>query len=214
MTSPELEALDPTPEVLKLESGLPVKIEELRLRQFIRMLKIVTRPVAQGLVDISDLSLSPDQDRDAFGARLAVILFTVIPEAENEFVDFLQSMVSPGNLIEKPVLEKSDVEFNKLRWAELDKELINPGLEDTVTLVEAIVRREAADIQSLGKRLMAMFKTARKMGQVPSSLEQIIPDESLSAASPEPVTPYSEPTDGPTSSATNSPSNQYEPSLQ
>lgn len=191
--SDELKALDPESQILTLKSGIPIKIEEMRLRQTTRLMRIVTRPVAQGLVDLNDLDISADADKEAFGARLVVILLTVIPESEDEFVDFLRSMVSPGNLIEKPVLQKSDVETNKRLWAALDKELINPSKADTKMLIKEIISREASELRDLGKELTEDFRRATKKPESPNTT---VSDISTLEESPDPFTPSNAHMDG------------------
>jgi hypothetical protein len=92
-----------------------------------------------------------------------------IPDAEDETVEFIRAMVYPDGLIERKGLNKQDVERNKELWAALDEELENPDLDDLVTIIEAVVRREADDIQALGKRLAAMVSLAAKTGQLSPS---------------------------------------------
>ena len=87
---------------------------------------------------------------------LGMVLFS-LPEAENETIDFIQSMVTPKNLTGNP--DKDVILLGSLR-----EELENPELEDTVTIVQVIVEREAEDLRALGKRLGQMLQTAEKIG--------------------------------------------------
>lgn len=194
----EIDVLDPIHEPVKLESGKMVIIEDLRSRQFFRLLRIVTRGALPLLADTNDFRLSTDMPKEEFGAKLLSIVAMAIPEAEDETIDFLRSMVSPHGLIKKRDRNKQEEEHNRKLWADLDAEMINPSLEDLITLVEVIIKRESEDIQALGKRLMGMFKVAQKTGQVPESLNQIFQGQNSSEDSAEPSTLSSPNTDGPT----------------
>lgn len=176
----ELDKLDPPPETVTLCSGLQVQLESLKARQFFKLLRIVTHgalPGMQqaGLFDMAELTT------DEFMGRLLSITVLSIPDAEEETIEFIRSMCQPVGLIERKGLNKQDAERNALLWEALDDELENPELDDLVTIIEAVVKREAEDIQALGKRLASMFKLAEKVGQVPSSTSPS-PTESTSTS--------------------------------
>jgi hypothetical protein len=107
---------------------------------------------------------------DEFGAKLVALLAFAIPDAEDEVFEFLRSMVKPAGLRQGSKLLKPDIAENDRLEEELYSQLYNPELGDTLTLIEAIVKRESEDLQALGKRLMAMFDLAKKTGQVPKTL--------------------------------------------
>lgn len=164
----ELDALDPIPETVKLVSGIEVELERLKARQFFKLLRIVTNGALPqmanaGLFDMEGL------DKDEFTTRLVSVLLMSIPEAEEQTIDFVRSMVIPTGLVVGKKVNKADEDRNLTLWLALDAELDNPELDDLVTIIEAVVRREASDIQALGKRLSAMFKLAQKTGQVPNA---------------------------------------------
>lgn len=149
----EHERLDPQPLVLTLESGTVFDLEPLKLRQFLRLLRIVTRGAAD-ILDSTQLDFeNPEQFVQTF---LGMVLFS-IPEAEEETIDFLKSMVRPANLTGDPAKDIISVRA-------LSAELENPELEDTLTIVQAVIERESEDLRALGKRLMTMFATAEKLG--------------------------------------------------
>ncbi len=202
----ELDALDPVPDQVKLQSGTIVVFEDLRSRQFFRLLRIVTHGALPLIQDTSLLRLDPNGETGEFVERMLTLLLLSIPDAEEETILFVQSMVKPYGLIEGRRLNKADKERNDYLLESLDEELNNPDLDDLVTIVEGIVRREAKDIQALGKRLMAMFKLAEKTGQVPSSPNPTSPDRTSSADSREPSTSSPTSTDGPTTPSGTSPS--------
>lgn len=158
----ELDALDPVPETVKLSSGFVVNILPLKTRQFFRLLRILTRGASPNVA--ADL-FSTGLNDELFGLKLAASLLTSIPDAEEETISFLASMVEPNGLDKGRKLPKNLQERNDELWEELSEEIYNPELEDLVDLVEAIVKREASDLQALGKRLGAMMQVAVKTGQ-------------------------------------------------
>ncbi len=179
----ELDSLDPIPEQVTLTSGLQIQLERLRSRQFFKLLRIITQgamPQMQsaGLFDTDGL------DASEFTSRLITVTLLSIPEAEDQTIDFVRSMGKPVGLIERRDLNKQDAERNLTLWTRFDEELDNPELDDLVTIIEAVVRREAADIQALGKRLAAMFNLAVKTGQIQKTPNQSLNQtESTSASS-------------------------------
>jgi hypothetical protein len=153
----EIDRLDPQPVKMELLSGTKFDLTPLKLRQFLRLLKIVTR----GAADVLDqASLDFDDPEGFLQTFLGMVLFS-IPEAENETVDFIQSMVIPADLTGDP---KKDI----IKVNELKEELFNPELEDTITIVQAIIERESEDLRALGKRLGSMLKMAEKIGATKS----------------------------------------------
>lgn len=152
----EVERIEPQPTgPVKLISGLEVDIVPMKLRETMRLLRIVTRGAGGALEStVADLDLNdPARFAQTFGA---LILFS-IPEAENEAVDFIQSMVLPVGYDSMNQEQRIDA-LNKLAV-----ELSNPELEDTVSIVERVVRRESEDIRNLGKRITQAFQLTRKV---------------------------------------------------
>lgn len=155
----EIDRLDPQPIEMRLESGTEFDLEPLKLRQFLRLLRIVTRGAAD-VLDSTELNFNNPQE--FVQTFLGMVLFS-IPEAEEETIDFIKSMVKPKDMTGDP---KADLPKIQALVAELD----NPELEDTLTIVQAVIERESEDLRALGKRLGAMFKVAEKMGATsPSS---------------------------------------------
>lgn len=153
----ETERLDPQPIELRLASGTEFDLEPLKLRQFLRLLRIVTR----GAADVLDQAELDFNDPQGFVQTfLGMVLFS-IPEAEEESIDFIKSMVKPKKL-------SGDTKTDLMRIQSLADELDNPELEDTLTIIQAVIEREAEDLRALGKRLGAMFAVAQKMGATKS----------------------------------------------
>ena len=199
----ELDALDPVDEPIILSDGTHVLIENLKSRQFFKLLRIITHGAMPVFRDLGLSSMS-GLSRDEFVTRLLSMMLMSIPDAEDETIEFVRSMVKPAGLIERRQLNKQDTERNAALWAVVDENLYNPELDDLVTIIEAIIHREADDIQALGKRLQGMFNLAVKTGQVPGSPTS--PTTTSSAASPASTISWPPNTDGMTSTSATSPS--------
>lgn len=159
---------------LILESGVEVVVVELRTRQFFRLMKIITHGAGAAIADLANIEGSVDE----FVYRLLATVVLAIPDAEQETVDFLYSMVEPAGLKKGAVLNKQDREINTALWAAVDAEMANPEVQDTVSIIEAVVKREGEDLQALGKRLISMFKIAEKTGQLEpqTPAEAVLPE--------------------------------------
>lgn len=152
----DIERLDPNPRDVTLSTGTEVSIKPMRMREFFKLLRIITRGGAEIL---GNMRLSLNMPEDEFVAQFLALLFFAIPEAEDETEEFLAAMVEPKALTGN---KKAD-EAERTR---LEAELDNPELEDAFAIIEAIVRNEAKDLQALGNRLRAAFNLAEKTGQL------------------------------------------------
>jgi hypothetical protein len=150
------ERLDPDPTgPFELEDGTRVQVLPLKTRQTLRLFRIITRGGAS-LLEEMDLF---GGNQDDFAQKLMALLVFAIPEAEDETVDFLRSMVeAPGPF---------DTAEAKLQ-AELSltAALENPELDDLLSIIQVIVAREADDLRSLGNRIRKMFETMTKGGML------------------------------------------------
>ncbi len=167
MVKSDIEVIVDEGEVVTLSSGLEINILPLKARQFFKLLKIVTHGAG---AMIFNLNISSNDSPEEFGAKLLAVIGFAIPDAEDEVVEFILSIVKPTKEKSGRSLTKSELAENKRLDDELRTELYNPELEDLLTIVEAIVHREAEDLQALGKRLMTMFDLAKKTGQVPKEM--------------------------------------------
>lgn len=206
----EMDQLDAIPESVTLRSGMVVMLESLRARQFFKLLRIITHGALPGMREAGLFEMD-GLSSDEFMGRLLSVTLLSIPDAEDETIAFVRSLCYPYGLIERRGLNKQDVERNQLLWDALDEEMENPDLDDLVTVLEAVVKREAEDIQALGKRLASLFKLAEKTGQIPSSGEKSSPPPkestpASSEASPARSTSSRRSTGGRTKSSSTSPS--------
>lgn len=152
-----------------LESGTELVLIPLKARQFFKLLKIVTHGAGGMLLNVK---FSADDTPEEFGGKLMALIGFAIPDAEDEVMDFILSMVKPAKEKSGSNLTKTQLADNKRLQEELFQELYNPELGDLITILEAIVKREASDLQALGKRLMQMFNLAVKTGQVPAEMTE------------------------------------------
>lgn len=136
-----------------LENGSRVIIKPLKLREFLAMLKIVTRGAAMAMG-----SVRLDTNDEDFAQSLISLFLFAIPEAEDEAVDFIRLMVQPAGPFAEGEQEAAAIK--------LFDDLENPELEDIVTIIEGVIRRDGKDLRALGKRLGGMLEIARKTGQV------------------------------------------------
>ena len=153
----ESERLEPIPTgPITLESGTEVEVVPLRLRETMKLLKIVTRGAGSVLEQLmGELDM---EDPAAFAQTLGALVIMSIPEAEDEAVAFIQAMVAPANETSLTTQEKITARQS------LAQELSNPDLNDTISIIERVIRRESEDIRNLGKRIGAAFKVAGKVG--------------------------------------------------
>lgn len=150
----EITALLSTPNgPFELSSGSRVVVKQLKLREFLALLRIVTRGAAPAL---GSVSLDFDNPTQFVQSLLGIVLFA-IPEATEETIEFVQTVVEPADL---PRDAKAAIAARE----SLMQELFNPELEDLINIVAVVVASEGSDLQKLGKRLKTMFGVASKMG--------------------------------------------------
>jgi len=199
----ELDRLDPQPATLKLSTGLQVDLVRLRTRQFFRLLRVLTHGAGPAMMRAGlDFKAGAEQ----FTAQLLTLVVMSIPDAEQEAVAFLQSMLKPSGLAEGRKLTKQQDEDNEALWERFNTDLFNPELEDLIDLIEAIVRQEAPELQALGKRLQQMMKMFQATGQDKEEAEPEASQQDLASSGSSPPRSTSSPasTDGETSASSTS----------
>jgi hypothetical protein len=208
----EIDRLDSPDNVVELVSGTKVRILSLRMRQLFKLLRIITRGGAVYLPTLRDAlaSAGDDDSAEILGTQLMSIAVFALPEAENEAIEFIHSVVDIVDPM--PGADKQAREFNNSKRSLLLAELDNPEIEDLLTIIEAVVNQEKSDLMALGKRLAAMFKVAiktdakvadKESDETPPSIEQI---PASSGPLPERVISSPLNTDGLTTSSSTLPS--------
>lgn len=140
---------------LTLSTGTNVRVQRLKTIQMLRLLRIFTK----GIGDITALNLNVD-DED-FGQTLLSIALMAIPEAEQETIEFVQSLVEPVDLIKEPK-SKADREKNTEVLTAFFLETQNPELEDLIDILEVVIKNEAPHVIALGKRIAALVTAQTK----------------------------------------------------
>jgi hypothetical protein len=159
---PETDRIDPPAVTVKLSNGSAVNLLRLKTRQMFRLLKIITRGgLGGGIAQMVDFTAPAE----VFVQQLLVVLALSIPESAQETLEFLAVMVEPYGLVRRAKLNKQDEEANALRWDRMNEFLANPPVEDTFTLIEAIIKQEAPEFQALGKRLAQTLALFQRTGQ-------------------------------------------------
>jgi hypothetical protein len=202
----ELDRIDPQPEVFKFSTGFEVEVVRMRTRQFFRLLRVLTHGAGPALQNGLDFSA----DAPAFASRLLTLVIMSIPDAESEALAYLASMCRPAGLSGKQASQRTKQETanDEALFTQFGEELHNPDLDDTVDLIEVIIRQEAPELQALGKKLERMFKLFQVTGQdkEPPEPEASPQELSLPAPSPQRSTSSATSTDGQTSTSLTSPS--------
>lgn len=201
----ELDRLDPQTVLCEFSTGFTVEVVRMRTRQFFRLLRILTHGAGPAMMQAG---LNFNAEGREFVTQLLTLVVMSIPDAETEAVQFLASMCKPAGLIEREgaTLNKQENEANAALWKQHGEELHNPDLEDTIDLIELIVRQEAPELQALGKKLEKTFRLFQRTGQDKENKEpEASPEELASQApSPPPSTSSVTSTDGPTSTSSRS----------
>jgi hypothetical protein len=160
-TASEVDALDPESDIIQLESGDRVVIQRLRTRQMFRLLKILTHGAGPALNN-----LNVGADTAEFITQLIAVTVMAIPNAEDETIDFVLSMVDSADTIDPP-RTKADRARNEELRDNLAANLLNPSLDDLLSIIEIVIRKEAPEIAALGKRLGALLQTT--LGNAPTA---------------------------------------------
>lgn len=141
---------------ITLVSGTQVTVERIRTRQMMKLLRILTSGAAEAISTV----MAGGEDAD-LSMNLLAALTLAIPEAEDETVEFIQSLVSPVNLIESP-RTRPERESNEEAYERVYAEFENPELDDLLSVIECVVRVEGPHLAALGKRIGAMLQMTQK----------------------------------------------------
>jgi hypothetical protein len=151
----DIDTLAPEATPVALVSGTQIKVERLKTRALMSLLKILTRGASEVL---PTLSFDPNTSTEAFTGQLLGAVIIAIPEAEDEAVEFINRMVFPAGLHDGARLTAIEKAENEQAEAELRLELVDPEIDDLVTILEQIIKVEAPHIVALGKRLALLLK--------------------------------------------------------
>lgn len=144
------------PKSVTLASGSKVNVQRLKTRQLLRLLRVLTRGVGPALTEFNF-----GGEQSGLTQQILGMVLMSIPEAEDETVDFILSMVTPEGFNESP---KSDADRKKNEdlFHAMAKELDNPELDDLITIMEVVIQAETPHIVALGKRLATLLTAHQK----------------------------------------------------
>jgi hypothetical protein len=164
-TDTEISALTgESDESVTLVSGLRLNVQRLKTRQLFKLVKIITSG-AGGLLGTLDFS---GEDASDFAGQLLAITVVAIPEAEDEAIEFIRSMVTPADTVTGK-LTKKQIEANDALLVQMFTELENPELDDLISIFEKVFANESDHIQSLGKRLMSILAVRNQGAEAKNS---------------------------------------------
>lgn len=155
--SPELDALDPQSRVITLAEGKQVEVAPLRTRQLLRLVRVLTKGATPML---ASLSFDTEGSNEEFGIQLATTVAFALGEAEDEAMEFLQSLVEPIGLRKGRNLTKVDQSHNDALLDDLYEVLDNPLPQDTFAILQNVFVHEAENLKSLGKQIGVMLRAS------------------------------------------------------
>lgn len=147
---------------ITLASGVEVKVERLKTRGTLALLRILTK----GAEDIFRSGLNVN-DAD-FQQQLVLHILFAIPAAPEETINFLRVMVYPSQL-RTDIRSKGDQKWNEEQWEKLDRELVDPELDDLIDIVAQIISNEAPHLEALGKKIAGLVPTITRSLQKSNS---------------------------------------------
>ncbi len=124
-------------------SGLPVLVEELKLRHLFDLLELVEKTSMP-------VNLSPDQGIEVFSASLVAALTFSVADDEAGLLNLLRDILRPQQLIKYPKTS-TDRSYNEHLWTALYEELEDPEVSDLIDMVTVVVNQSAETIISLGQ---------------------------------------------------------------
>lgn len=142
--------------VITLTNGTRVAVKPLKTREVLKLAKIVTNG-GSGFLPQAIQMAQNIEDKETFIGILTGLVITTIPEAEDEVVDFIRTVVE--RVDEGPADETKE---GRTKRAGLDLELSihlqNPPIDDSLDIILEVLKAEKDTLQSLGKRIMQIVQ--------------------------------------------------------
>jgi hypothetical protein len=157
-TRSELDRILPSSGPITLKDGTRVDIADLKTRQLLALMRILTRGVGPFLID--QLTNQKGASAEAQVGAILGALLLAIPEAENEAILFVQTIAQvPSPPAPDAPTSAEDIAAARAHLAAI---LENPEIEDTIDIIQAALEREKDDLAALGKRIMGLLETFTK----------------------------------------------------
>lgn len=154
----EVDTLVSEPKRLTLTNGAVVEVSRIKIRQLFKLLKVLSSGDTLGVI-----SLYGDVSNEEFSKTLVFAMLTAIPEAEEESIDFIRSLVAP--VVPHPEgsrLTSAQIADNAEAMAKFSQAMENPDLDDFVDILIPVVQTEAPHIKALAKKLGALLEAQQK----------------------------------------------------
>lgn len=154
----EFERLVPKPgEPITLDDGTKVIVRPLKLQELFAAFKIITRGSAMSM---AALNMNVLDNRSEFTDTLVALLINAIPEAPEEFSEFLRVLVDP--YVEGGKWESQEARLEAETHLD-DLLLINPDIGDAIEILTTMIYIESRDIERLGKKISNAVKVFAKV---------------------------------------------------
>ena len=147
----DIEEIDPQPTdgpitigVGRGDGGVKVKVNRLKTREFLALLRFLSRGLGPA---VAELSFNTDDEEELAGEMIGTLI-VALPEATDEFMEFVQAVVTP--------VGKDDV-------ARVKQEMANPDIDDLMAIGERVVVQEIPDLRRLAGNAQAMWGRIRKV---------------------------------------------------
>lgn len=134
----DLEAIVPEPGGTVTVGGVVARVNRLKTREFLALLRVLTRSFGDGLAKIQ-LTLD---DEEELKSEMLGMMVVAIPEAIDEFVAFVQVVCKP--------LDPKDTKA-------LRDELDNPEIDEMMEIAEMVVIQEIDDLRALAGKAQSMW---------------------------------------------------------
>lgn len=143
----DLEAIMPESTELLIE-GIPASVRRLKAKEFFALLRVLTNGMGSG---IANVNFSGEED-EVRGQFLGLFL-AAVPNASEEFVDFLKIVIEPKD---------------SKQAGDLNKAMANPELETVIDVLTIVAEQEAPDLKALLGKAQAALKKIQSVYQKPT----------------------------------------------
>jgi hypothetical protein len=136
--TPDLDEI--VPDVVEIDvDGIPCRVRRLKTREFLALMRVLTSGLGGGLSEVK-LDFT---DSDAVGRDLSALMLLALPNAFEEFTQFLTLVVEPKDGRKTAAVRKA-----------LDD---NPDPAVLLDVFEAIAVQEKHDLAALAGKAQAMW---------------------------------------------------------
>lgn len=132
---PDLEVILPVGGIVEV-AGIEARVRRLKSREFLSLIRVVTTGMGPA---IGKISLTPD-DPEALQGELIGLFLVAVPNAIDEFAEFLMSIVEAVKPSEQ---------------SKLVKEMVNPEADVLLDILTVLAEQEKDDLSMLAGKARA-----------------------------------------------------------